>query len=274
MKITTLSIVIPAYNEAATIHMILNKIKNVELVNNIQKEIIIVNDCSKDNTREAVLRYMKHNPSMNIVFHEHEVNKGKGAALHTGISKASGEYLIIQDADLEYDPQEYNILLQPILDDFADVVYGSRFIGGKPHRILFFWHSIGNQFLTFISNMFTNLNLTDMETCYKLFNTKLIQSIQLKENRFGFEPEVTAKIARIPKIRIYEVGISYYGRTYEEGKKIGWQDGFRAIYCILKYNIFSRGKAVEMPTTEDPVLTQADLPVMDEKEVPSVSSDK
>lgn len=233
-----LSIVIPAYNEGPTIHFILDKLQRVTLLNNIEKEIIIVNDCSKDNTEEAVKNYMAQNPSLNIQYFKHEVNKGKGAALHTGIQKATGEYLIIQDADLEYDPEEYNLLLKPVLDGFADVVYGSRFMGGNPHRILFFWHTLGNKFLTFLSNMFTNLNLTDMETCYKMFNTKIIQSIPLQEKRFGFEPEITAKISRIPKIRIYEVGISYYGRTYEEGKKIGWKDGFRAIYCILKYGLF------------------------------------
>jgi glycosyltransferase involved in cell wall biosynthesis len=199
-----------------------------------------VNDCSKDNTEEAIQAYMGNNPDLNIQYFKHEVNQGKGAALHTGIQKATGDFVIIQDADLEYDPNEYNILLQPILDGFADVVYGSRFMGGNPHRILFFWHSIGNKMLTFLSNMFTNLNLTDMETCYKLFRREVIQGLQLNEKRFGFEPEVTAKVSRIPKIRIYEVGISYYGRTYEEGKKIGWKDGFRAIWCILKYNFFSK----------------------------------
>lgn len=236
----TLSIVIPAYNEGRTIHLILDRVKAVSLRDNIAKEVIIVNDCSKDNTEEAIQAYMAANPELNIQYFRHEVNQGKGAALHTGIQKATGDYVIIQDADLEYDPNEYNVLLQPILDGFADVVYGSRFMGGNPHRILFFWHSIGNKMLTFLSNMFTNLNLTDMETCYKLFRREIIQGIQLKEKRFGFEPEVTAKVARVPKIRIYEVGISYYGRTYEEGKKIGWKDGFRAIWCILKYNFFSK----------------------------------
>jgi glycosyltransferase involved in cell wall biosynthesis len=232
-----LSIVIPAYNEGATIHFILNKVDKVSLLNGIEKEIIIVNDCSKDNTEEAILNYIQNNKNINIKYYKHEVNKGKGAALHTGISKASGEYLIIQDADLEYDPEEYNLLLKPILDGFADVVYGSRFMGGNAHRILFFWHTIGNKILTLFSNMSTNLNLSDMETCYKVFKTSIIQNIKLRENRFGFEPEITAKISRIPKIRIYEVGISYYGRTYEEGKKIGWKDGFRALYCILKYGV-------------------------------------
>lgn len=236
--IKKLSVIIPAYNEGPTIHLILDKLKAVELVNGIEKEIIIVNDCSKDNTEEAILAYKKANPELPIQYYKHEVNKGKGAALHTGIAKATGEYLVIQDADLEYDPQEFNVLLRPVINGFADVVYGSRFMGGRPHRILFFWHTIGNKFLTFLSNMFTNLNLTDMETCYKLFDTRMIQSLKLVEKRFGFEPEVTAKIARVPNVRIYEVGISYYGRTYEEGKKIGWKDGFRAIYCILKYGLF------------------------------------
>jgi glycosyltransferase involved in cell wall biosynthesis len=235
----TLSIVIPAYNEGPTIHHILEKVKAVELIRGLKKELVIVNDCSKDNTEESIQKYITNNPDLKISYYKHEVNKGKGAAIHTGIKEAKGDYIIVQDADLEYDPQEFNILLKPVLDGFADVVYGSRFMGGKPHRILFFWHTLGNKFLTFTSNMFTNLNLTDMETCYKLFKADIIKSLDLKENRFGFEPEVTAKIAKIKNVRIYEVGISYYGRTYEEGKKINWKDGFRAIYCILRYNIFS-----------------------------------
>ncbi len=236
--IQKLSILIPAYNEAKTIHLILNKVKEVELINGISKEIIIVNDHSSDNTEEVVQAYMAKNPNLPIKYYKQEKNLGKGAALHKAIELAEGDYLIIQDADLEYDPREYNVLLKPVVEGNADVVYGSRFIGGNPHRILFFWHSIGNKFLTQLSNMFTNLNLTDMETCYKLIDTKIAQSLKLTEKRFGFEPEVTAKLSRIPKIRIYEVGISYYGRTYEDGKKIGWKDGFRALYCIVKFGLF------------------------------------
>lgn len=238
MTFSKLSIIIPAYNEGNTIHLILDKVRSVKLLNNIEKEVIIINDCSTDETEDAILKYKAAYPELPIQYFRHEVNQGKGAALHTGIARATGEFLIIQDADLEYDPEEYNLLLKPVLTGFADVVYGSRFMGGNPHRILFFWHSIGNKFLTFLSNMFTDLNLTDMETCYKLFRTSLIQSLDLREKRFGFEPEVTAKMARIPGVRVYEVGISYYGRTYEEGKKIGWRDGLRAIYCILKYGLF------------------------------------
>lgn len=233
-----LSIIIPAYNEASTIHLILNKVIRVQLLQNIIKEIIVVNDCSTDETEKALQAYQSENPEIIIQYYKHEFNKGKGAAIHTGITNATGDYTIIQDADLEYDPEEYNVMLKPIVDGHADVVYGSRFMGGKPHRILFFWHTIGNKFLTFLSNMFSNLNLTDMETCYKLFDSTILKSISLKEKRFGFEPEITQKIARVRGIRIYEVGISYYGRTYEEGKKISWKDGFRAIWCVLKYGLF------------------------------------
>jgi glycosyltransferase involved in cell wall biosynthesis len=234
----TLSILIPAFNESKTIHEILDKVLNVKLLNDLEKEIVIVNDCSKDDTQQVVESYFKKNTGVKNILFQQPFNQGKGAAIRKAIELATGDFIIVQDADLEYDPEEYNLLLKPILDNVADVVYGSRFIGGKPHRILFFWHSIGNKLLTTLSNMFTNLNLTDMETCYKLFRAGIIKSIHLTENRFGFEPEVTAKLSRIPRLRIYEIGISYYGRTYEDGKKIGWKDGFRAIYCILKYGLF------------------------------------
>lgn len=248
-----LSILIPAYNEEKTIPLILDKVLAVELPRNLQKEIIIVNDASTDHTVRVVEEYINQlavgsrqsqsgirHPASYILLFTLPVNQGKGAAIHKGIEMATGDFIVIQDADLEYDPHEYTVLLQPVLDGVADVVYGSRFMGGKPHRILFFWHSIGNKILTFLSNMFTNLNLTDMETCYKLFRAEYLKQIRFKERRFGFEPEVTSKIARFPGIRIYEVGISYYGRTYEEGKKIRMKDAFRAVICLVKYNLFDR----------------------------------
>jgi glycosyltransferase involved in cell wall biosynthesis len=236
-----LTIIIPAYNEEKTIRIILDRIKSVRLYS-IEKELIIVNDCSRDLTELIVEKYMTDNPELDIKYYRHEKNKGKGAAIHTGIVHATGHYVLVQDADLEYDPAEYGILLAPILKGYADVVYGSRFMGGSPHRILFFWHSIGNRILTFLSNAFTNQNLTDMETGYKLFKTEILQAIQLRERRFGFEPEVTAKIAKVSGVRIYEVGISYYGRTYLEGKKIKWIDGVRTVYCIIKYGLFARNR--------------------------------
>lgn len=235
-----LTLIIPAYNEARTIEDVLDKILKSITFNNISTQLVVVDDASKDETLNCVAAWHKRNPEVQLVSIASKPNRGKGFAIRKGIEAAEGEYILIQDADYEYDPREYPKLLAPVLDGMADVVYGSRFIGGNPHRILFFWHSIGNKFLTSVSNIFTNLNLTDMESGYKLFKREILQSINLKENRFGFEPEVTAKISRIKDIRIYEVGISYYGRTYAEGKKINWQDGFRAIWCVLKYNIFDR----------------------------------
>lgn len=238
VKPKKISIVIPVFNEQNTILSILQVLKNLNLNSNLEKQLVLVNDFSTDKSETIILDFIKKNKELDILYFKQDKNCGKGAALRKGFELATGDLIVVQDADLEYDPNEYNILIRPIIEGYADVVYGSRFIGGKPHRILFFWHTLGNKFLTFLSNAFTNLNLTDMETCYKLFRSDILKSIKLNENRFGFEPEVTAKLSRIPNIRIYEVGISYYGRTYEEGKKIGWRDGFRAIYCILKYNLF------------------------------------
>lgn len=232
----TLSIIIPAFNEEATIYQILDKVSEVNLLNDLEKEILIIDDCSSDRTAQFIFDYQHKNPQLKISYHKQIKNQGKGAAIHRGILLANGDYIIIQDADLEYDPEDYNLMLSPLLKGKADVVYGSRFIGGNPRRVLFFWHTIGNKFLTFLSNVFTNLNLTDMETCYKMFKGPILKEINLKEKRFGFEPEVTSKVAKFNDIKIFEVGISYYGRTYNEGKKIGWRDGFRAIYCILKYH--------------------------------------
>lgn len=235
-----LSVIIPAYNEQSTIYRILQRVSSVELLQGVEKELVVVDDCSNDGTEAELFRFHSENTGIDINYQRHDFNLGKGAALRTGIQSATGDFIIVQDADLEYDPREINLLLQPLLDGFADVVYGSRFIGGKPHRVLFFFHTVGNRFLTFLSNLLTNINISDMETCYKLFRSETIKNLNLKENRFGFEAEITAKISRVPNIRIYEVGISYYGRTYAEGKKINWKDGIRAIYCIIKYNIFSK----------------------------------
>ena len=235
-----LTVIIPLYNEEKTISQVLYKLEEVKLPDGMEKEIIVVDDCSSDRSLAVLRKYVQDTHKQDVRIIDQPRNMGKGAAIHRGIKEARGDYLIVQDADLEYDPSDYNVLLQPCLDGFADVVYGSRFMGGNPHRILFFWHSVGNRLLTVISNMFTNLNLTDMETGYKLFRTDLIRQLNLKEKRFGFEPEVTAKISRVRGVRIYEVGISYFGRTYSEGKKIKWKDGFRALWCILKYNILVR----------------------------------
>tara|TARA_B100000073_G_scaffold85913_1_gene66707 strand:+ start:63 stop:755 length:693 start_codon:yes stop_codon:yes gene_type:complete len=227
-----LSIIIPCYNESSTIISLINAVKQSPVTD---REIIIVDDGSKDGTRDIL--YKLSDPEIRVIFHK--FNQGKGAALRTGFQEATGDICIVQDADLEYDPKEFPLVIQPIVEGKADVVFGSRFQSGRPHRVVYFWHRIGNGVLTLMSNFFTDLNLSDMETCYKAFRREVIQSINIRENRFGFEPEVTAKIAKM-NLRIYEVGISYYGRTYDEGKKIGWKDGVRAVYCILKYNIWSK----------------------------------
>ena len=225
-----LSIVIPCYNERGTIEAVIDAVRAAP---GGEKEIIVVDDCSRDGSGELLEGPLRAKVDRVL---RHPVNRGKGAALRTGIAHATGDIVIIQDADLEYDPQQYPVLIEPILQDKADVVYGSRFLGGGPHRVLYFWHRVGNGLLTLVSNMFTNLNLTDMETCYKVFRREIIQSVRIEEDRFGFEPEITAKIAKL-RCRIFEVGISYYGRTYEEGKKIGWKDGVRALWCIVRYNV-------------------------------------
>lgn len=235
-----LSILIPVFNEARTILLLLEKVKEVELIQGLQKEIVIVNDSSSDNTEQEILNFIANNPTVTVQYIKHQKNQGKGAALHTAISVAKGEYLVIQDADLEYDPQDYNALLLPVLENKADVVYGSRFVNGKSYKELFALQAFGNRVLTKYSNFCTNLVLTDMETCYKLFKKEVLFDLKLKEKRFGFEPEITAKIARKASVRIIEVGISYYGRTYGEGKKIGWRDGVRALYCITKYGLLGR----------------------------------
>jgi len=233
-----LSIIIPVYNEEKFVTQLLDKVLAVHLLNKLEKEIIIIDDASTDNTNTIIQHYINQKKNQHFIFYKQIKNYGKGAAIHKGIELATGDIIIIQDADLEYNPNEYNRLIKPIMDGYADVVYGSRFIGSQPHRILYYWHRAGNSLLTWLSNVFSNLNLTDMETCYKAFRSELIKSIKLKENRFGFEPEITAKIAKIKGIRIYEVGISYYGRTYADGKKINWKDGFRALWVIVKYNLF------------------------------------
>ena len=246
-----LSIIIPAFNEARTIESLLERVWVAPLPPGVDRELIVVDDCSQDSTQACVRAFMDEYKGASIRYIRHEINQGKGGALHSGIRAATGDFLVVQDADLEYDPAEYVLLIQPLLEQKADVVFGSRFMGGRPHRVLYFWHSIGNRFLTLLSNMFTDLNLTDMETCYKMFRTSIIQQIDLREKRFGFEPEIVAKVARIPGIRIYEVGISYYGRTYADGKKIGWRDGFRAIYCIIRYNLIGSARKKSVHNTAD-----------------------
>ncbi|MDR0714380.1 MAG: glycosyltransferase family 2 protein [Bacteroidales bacterium] len=238
MEDRILSIVVPAYNEATTVALMLDKVLSVVLPEGVDREIIVVNDCSVDATKEKTEEYMQLHPEAKIRLFNQPVNRGKGAAIRKGVELSTGKFILIQDADLEYDPEEYSSLLDPLLKGVADVVYGSRFNGGRPRRVLFFWHTLGNRMLTFLSNIFTNLNLSDMETCYKLFRADVIKNIRLRENRFGFEPEITAKISKIKGIRIFEVGISYYGRTYAEGKKINWKDGVHAIWCIVKYKLF------------------------------------
>lgn len=235
-----LSVIIPAYNEARTIERVLNSVAAAPLPPEVQLQLVVVNDFSTDNTAQLVTQWAAANSAVPLLLLNHEKNLGKGAGIHTGINAATGDYILVQDADLEYDPNEYGRLLEPVVKGFADVVFGSRFVGSRPHRVLLFHHYMANKLITFLSNLFTNLNLTDIETCYKLFNASMLKSLRLREKRFGFEPEVTAKISRIPKVRIYEVGISYYGRTYAEGKKIGWRDGLKALWCILKYNTWAR----------------------------------
>lgn len=235
-----LSVLVPVFNEESTILHILNKLFEVKLPNSISMEVVVINDYSTDNTESHILNFIKENPSRPVIYKKHSHNMGKGAAIKTGIKNASGDYIIIQDADLEYDPEEFALVIKPVIDHNADVVFGSRFLGGSSRRVLYYWHTVGNRFLTLLSNVFTDLNLSDMETCYKLIRRDLLSNMNLKENRFGFEPEVTCKLAKIKGIKIYEVGISYSGRTYAEGKKINWKDGFRAIYCIIKYSVFSK----------------------------------
>lgn len=244
--IRKLSILIPVYNEASTISILLDKVCDVQLIGGIEKEIIVVNDCSKDDTDLMLREYILDNPEAPIHYFSKECNEGKGAAIHAAIRYATGDYILIQDADLEYDPKEYNILLEPILAGHADIVYGSRFMGGNPHRILFFWHTLGNKLLTFINNLFTNLNLTDAHTCYKLIRTSTLRGIPLREKRFAFDAELNVKVSRLRGARIYEVGISYYGRTFSEGKKIRLRDAVRSMWCLIKYTVVDRGRGVQM----------------------------